>query len=181
MKSLPANVSALLGVKQWSKNIMAEKTEVVTKTVPRKKKPAPAYATKEDLEGIVSTMSSMAEAFQKIADKVNAEPAKPQTVEEIKHTAEVKKASPDLALVNPAWDEKAREILGDALDHCEVVYPKQGGTMFTVIIKAESSNAKEDYLAMYKSDRRTKEIGNEGIEGVEQWCKLVKENLKRGR
>ena len=30
-----------------------------------------------------------------------------------------------------------------------------------------------------KVDRRSKEIGNEGIEGVEQWCKLVAQNLKR--
>lgn len=160
---------------------MAE-SNVVVKVPSQKKRPAPKkYATEEDLKGITDAMASIADVVGKLYDKVNAEPVKPQTPEEVKHVAEVAKAAPDVAVVNPAWVEKATEIIGDALDHCEVLYPKHGGTIFTLVIKTSASNAQAEYLERHKSDRRSREIGNEGIEGVEQWCKLVKENLKRGK
>lgn len=161
---------------------MAESKTVTKPAAPRKKaSPKPQYATVDDLKGIMDTMSSMADAFKKIADKVYAEPQKMQSPEQVKYSAEVAKAAPDVSVVNPAWIEKANEILGDVIDHCEVFYPKHGGTIFTVIIKESSSNASADYLSRHKADRRSKEIGNEGIEGVESWCKLIKENLKRGK
>jgi hypothetical protein len=98
-----------------------------------------------------------------------------------KEAEEVAKAKYDQAPINPAWEEKAREIIGEALDHCEIFYPKGGGQIFTVVIKPEFSNAPKEYLERCKVDRRSKEIGNEGIGGVELWCKLVKQNLKRGK
>lgn len=146
------------------------------------KRPAPKkYVTQEDLKGVTDVMASIADVVGKLYDKVNAEPVKPLTPEETKREVEVKAAAPDVSLVNPAWQEKAVEIIGEALDHCEVFYPKHGGTIFTLVIKESASNAPIEYLERHKADRRSKEIGNEGIEGVESWCKLVKENLKRGR
>ena len=60
-----------------------------------------------------------------------------------------------------------------------MLQPKGGGTLFTVVIKPEFSNAAPEYLERYKADRRTKEIGSEGLSGVETWCKLIRANLKR--
>lgn len=154
------------------------------KAVPRKRpapQPKPEYATAEDIKNITDTIASMADAMGKLMDKMNAVPAKALSPEEVKQETAIKAAAPDVAPVNPAWIEKATELIGDALDHCEVFYPKHGGTIFTVVIKRELSNAPEDYLQRHKADRRSREIGNEGIEGVEQWCKLVAQNLKRGK
>lgn len=160
----------------------AKKTVSEETKKPANRRPAPVkYATADDIKNITDTIASMADAMGKMMDRMNAPAPKVLTPDEVKHETEIKKAAPDIAVVNPAWVEKANEILGDALDHCEVFYPKHGGTLFTCVIKKEFSNANADYLERYKSDRRTKEIGNEGIEGVEQYCKLIAQNLKRGK
>jgi hypothetical protein len=90
---------------------------------------------------------------------------------------EVKEATSDDTPLNPNWKKKAQEILGDYLEDVQVYYPKTGGTHFTLIIKKEKSNATPSYWSMFKQDRRTKEIGNTGIDGVQKWCELVKRNL----
>lgn len=92
---------------------------------------------------------------------------------------EVTKAGPASEPVNPEWNDVAREIIGDALERCEVKHLRSGGLLFTVVIKQEFSNAPDNYLKEHKEDRRTKEIAAEGIGGVENWCKLVKQNLAR--
>lgn len=94
---------------------------------------------------------------------------------------EIRKAGPAQDPVPPQWAEKAQEHLGEALDHCEVTYLKGGGTVFTIVVRESHSNAPKEYLARYGADRRSKEVGTEGIAGVEEWCKLVAQNLKRNK
>ena len=93
---------------------------------------------------------------------------------------EVKKAGPDEYMpINPAWEEKAREIIGEPLERCSMYYPKNGGVVLEVYIKKEFSNAGKDYLEFYKVDKRSKDIGNEGMGGAEQFFKLIAQNLAR--
>lgn len=80
---------------------------------------------------------------------------------------------------NPEWEEIAREILGPALDHTEVEHERSGGIKFTVVIKLDYSNADKNYLELNKVDRRSKEISQEGLAGVEDWCRQIKANLTR--
>lgn len=127
------------------------------------------------LEGAVNKLVDLVLAQQEAAK--NAVPA--PVVVETPIEKEIRKAGPDTAPINPEWEEMVAEIIGDALDHCEVTYLKGGGTLFTIVIKREFSNAPEDYLEMRKVDRRSKEIGSEGITGVEAYAKLVKQNLSR--
>ncbi len=160
---------------------MAETTTVPSKPKNTSKpKPEPKYASAADLAELSKGMSDLVGIVGELAEKLKSPPA-PKSADEVKHDAEVTKAKPNLETVNPAWVEKAQELIGEALDHCEVFYPKHGGTLFTLVIKKEFSNAPVDYLERYKSDRRTREIGNEGIEGVENYCKLVAANLKRSK
>lgn len=164
---------------------MAKNETVPLKTTPRRK-PAPkpkveaAYASAQEVKELSGAVSELIDMVRGLADKSKA-PTVPQSAEEVKQEAEVTKAGPVKELVNPAWIEKAKEIIGEAVDHCEVFYPRSGGTIFTVVIKKELSNAPVDYLERYKEDRRSREIGNEGIDGVEAWCKLIRDNLKRTR
>lgn len=94
---------------------------------------------------------------------------------------EVDEAKASSNPVSPIWEAKALEIIGEALDHCEVYYPKEGGTLFTVVIKNEFSNATKDYLERMKVDRRTREVSKTGFEGVIEWCKLIKQNLNKNK
>lgn len=153
------------------------------KTAP--KAPPVQYATVEQFnelnDGLGKLLDLVESRFKEVKDDQQAAKDAAPTAPETKHDKEVSKAAPYVEMVNPAWKEKAEELLGDALERCEVFYPRNGGTVFTLVIKKEKSNAAPDYFAFYKEDRRSKEIGNEGIEGVENWCKLVKENLKRPR
>lgn len=98
-----------------------------------------------------------------------------------KHEKEVAKAGPNAYTSNPEWEELAREIIGEAVDHTEIEYVKGGGMKFTVVIKQTMSNASVSYLEVHKIDRRTKEIGSEGEAGVRVWCELIKNNLKRDK
>lgn len=146
--------------------------------------PVPEYATKAELEMISEGMVSIVSAIKTLEGIIRTPPpvsavATNQVVAETPLEKEVRKAGPDVQAVSPEWEEKAREIIGDAVDHCEIQYLRRGGTIFTVVIKPEFSNAPREYLDTMKADRRSKEIGNEGIEGVEQWCKLIKQNLSR--
>lgn len=101
------------------------------------------------------------------------------TPEESQREKDITKAGPTKYTVNPEWEDIAREIVGEALDHTEVQYIKGGGMLFTLVIKNEFSNAPADYLERYKSDRRSKEVGAEGEAGVRLWCEQVRNNLKR--
>jgi hypothetical protein len=100
------------------------------------------------------------------------------TVAETKEELEIKKVAPDKRYVNPVFEETAREILGEMMDYC---YQAHDGNTFAVVIKEEFSNAPKDYLGMYKLDIRSKPLGNEGVSGVESFCKLVRSNLKRAQ
>src|SRR4051812_25090592 len=77
-----------------------------------------------------------------------------QTPAQAAEEREVAKAAPNKYTINPEWDEMAKEIIGEAVDHTEIQYVKGGGMLFTVVIKPEFSNAPLDYLNHYKSDRR---------------------------
>ena len=140
------------------------------------KVPAEKYVT-------VDQFNELLEIVKGIATK----PAVAATPEQVKKEKEIDAVNPDQVPVNPLWEAKAREVIGkgkdgdEIIDHCEMVYPKQGGALFTIVIKNEHSNAPKEYLQMYKQDRRTREIGNEGIMGVTNWALLIKQNLARPR
>lgn len=156
----------------------------------RKMPAQPKYVTEERFkqleDGVDSILDRMDELLKKppqqevsvngpVSPATAAAPANETPIERI-----VRKAGANEIPMNPEWEELAREIIGDPLDHCEIAYVKNGGVLFTIVIKEEFSNAGRDYLERYKQDRRTKEVGSEGIEGVEAWCKLVKSNLAKG-
>ena len=122
-----------------------------------------------DIKGSLGTIVELLE--RQLDKKVDA----PVTEEEKKVIA----AAPDKFTTNPDWDQTAKDILGEYLDHTEVMHEKSGGIKFTVVIKKERSNAGEDYLNMVGTDRRTKEVGSQGLEGVIEWCRLIRSNLKR--
>lgn len=126
---------------------------------------------------VQSTAAPVATPESSVVIKVTAPP-----VAETPQEKAVRKAGPDTyAPISPEWTDAVQEIIGEALDHCEMTYLKGGGTKFTIVIKNEFSNAPKDYLDMRKVDRRSKEIGSEGFAGVEAWAKLVASNLKRGK
>jgi hypothetical protein len=140
------------------------------------KAPAPEFVTVEQFKGLESIMENMVSSMERfMAQPPVAAPVAPATPMD----KEVAKAGPNDAEYNKVWDEHAKEIIGEAVDHTEVAYLKDGGVMFTIVIKKEMSNAPKDYLERMGADRRTKEVGSEGIQGVDNWCKLVKSNLLR--
>lgn len=139
--------------------------------------PVGQFVTIEQFSSLTEVISKMNDSLSELKNKTTEIPKTVATKEQ----EEITKAKADQAPINPAWEELAQTIIGEALDHCEIFYPKSGGTIFTVVIKNEFSNAPKDYLERMKTDRRSKEIGGEGISGVESWCKLIKANLKRGR
>ena len=142
-----------------------------TKTVT----PKPKYVTSEEFASLVDVIGKLSDSVTALNNKTTELPKTALTKQE----EEIAKAKHDQAPINPAWEDMAREILGEVMDHCEIYYPKAGGTLFTVVIKNEFSNAPKEYLERNRTDRRSKEIGNEGISGVESWCRLIKSNLKR--
>jgi len=129
-----------------------------------------------------SRMSSLESSVLQMVDMMKVK-NEPQVIKdlskEVTQAKEIDEAKAYQALINPAWETHARETLGEKLDHCEVSYPKTGGLRFTIVIKNEFSNAGKDYLERYKQDRRTREVGTTGFEGVKKWCLLVKQNLNR--
>lgn len=135
----------------------------------------PAFVTLERFETLESSVSDLVSLIKSGA--LNAPPA--ATPEQIIKEKEIEKAVPNKYTVNPEWEEMAREIIGEALDHTEIEYAKGGGMKFTLVIKNDFSNAAKDYLERHLVDRRTREIGAEGEAGVKTWCEQVKNNLKR--
>ena len=145
-------------------------------------KPAAESVSLDQFEGLMAVVGQLAQVVTDLSNQVKASQQKPaKAPKETPLDKEVARAAPNASPMNPDWELKAREILGDALDYCEVQYLRKGGTIFTVVIKPSHSNAPLEYLERMKQDRRSKEIGQEGEEGVVQWCKLVAQNLKRAR
>lgn len=149
------------------------------KNTGNKKMPEKEFVTQDQLNDFGNKLLDGVEAMLKRTAPVPAVPAATPVVAETAAEKLITKAGPNDAPINPAWEEKAREIIGEAVDHCEVAYLRNGGVIFTIVVKDEFSNAGKDYLSRMGSDRRSKEVGSEGIEGVENWCKLVKANLAR--
>jgi hypothetical protein len=135
------------------------------------------YVSLEQFTQLMGVVTSMNDSINALKNKTVELPP----TQAVKEAQAIEKAKQDQAPINPAWEDMAREIIGEAMDHCEIFYPKSGGTIFTVVIKNEFSNAPKEYIERHKTDRRSREIGGEGISGVETWCKLIKQNLKRGR
>ena len=137
--------------------------------------PPKKYASIEEFNALAGSVSDL---VQLIKSGALSQPATPAAIAEEKA---IVAASPNNYQVNTDWEDMAREIVGEALDHTELAYVKGGGQVFTLVIKPEHSNAPKDYLTRYKVDRRSKEIGSEGEAGAKQWCQLVSSNLKRPR
>ena len=141
------------------------------------------FATVEQFNGLESTMKSLVDVVTKLAERLMVAPA-PATPEEIKKDKEVSAAGPNTTPVNTVFEAKAKEILGDQIERCEMLYQKNGGSVFTVVVKKEFSNAPKDYLEMYKIDNRTVNIERDefrGEDGVERYAKLVLQNLNRAK
>lgn len=161
---------AQLAAKNAAKSALAEQTGDISKIGTEES----SYVTQEQLEKVTTTLMNGMEA---IMSKLNQVPV---STEQKVQDAKVANASADEKMqVPPNFRRKAEEILGDVMERCEIAMPAKGGTIFTVVIKPEFSNAPKDYMERYKEDRRSKEIGNEGEAGVEEWCKLIKANLAR--
>ncbi len=146
---------------------------MTAKKVPSEPKPE-KFVSEERFNKLEESVGKVADLLEKV---LTERAAAPQTKED-KAVAE---AGPNKYQTNDEWDEMAREIIGDALDHTEVEHTKSGGIKFTIVVKLEKSNAPKEYLERTKSDRRTREVAAEGIGGVEAWCRLVKANLARPR
>lgn len=140
---------------------------------PKKGRP-PKYATREEFQSLQGSVGQILELLSKKQEE-------PKELTVVKSFPKKDVADSDEVMINPRWEARAREILGDALDHCEMTFNEKGGVIFTVIVARERSNAPKDYLQMYKADRRSKEIGGEGLNGVEEWCKRVKLNLNHNK
>lgn len=159
-----------------------------SKPAPKKKaaakKPAEAAVSraefnelKDGLNALVNILTKESEAKAEAAATVAAAPKAEETPLE----KEVSKAGPAfIEQINPEWQEVAENIIGaEKIKRLEVKHLRSGGLIFTVVINEKYSNAADDYLKMYVEDKRSREIGSEGIGGVENWCKLISQNLKR--
>lgn len=137
------------------------------------------FVSKEEFDGLKSDMTK---SFAQIIELIKQKPEEKakQEVQDKK----VDEASTDVSGQNPRYEAKVREILGDKVERTYLTYPKGGGTLFTIVIKNEYSNAPKDYLQMYKVDNRTVNLEREefrGEDGVERYAKLVLANLNRTR
>lgn len=137
------------------------------------------FVSKEEFDGLKSDMTK---SFAQIIELIKQKPE-----EKVKAAVEEKRvdeAGVDTSGQNPRYEAKVREILGDKVERTYLTYPKGGGTLFTIVIKNEFSNAPKDYLQMYKVDNRTVNLEREefrGEDGVERYAKLVLANLNRAR
>jgi hypothetical protein len=131
--------------------------------------------TIKDLEEKIAKTDSN---IDKILGLLESRPTAP-AVAPTKEEKAIAEAAPNKYTTNPEWEKVAEEILGDYLDHTEVEHEKTGGIKFTVVVKIEKSNAGQEYLSITKVDRRTKEVGALGLDGVTEWCKLIRQNLKK--
>lgn len=154
--------------------IMATKKKA-TKAV---KTPAKEFVTKEEFEELNGSVNRLVDMLEK---QMNATAlVTPVPLDPIQEKA-IDNAGPNSAYTTDSeWDQIAKDIIGEAVDHTELER-KGGGIKFTVVIKPEFSNASKEYLERMKTDRRTREVGGEGSEGVTQYCKLIKANLARAK
>jgi len=112
--------------------------------------------------------------FNKIMDRLSPS-APPDST-----PATIREGAPDKNRVQvpPKWVELVETILGPEFI-CEYELPPDGGQKFTIIVPLEKSNATKEYIKEFKTDRRTKELGNTGERGVKEWCLKVRTNLLR--
>jgi len=135
------------------------------------------FVSKEEFNVLKDDMNK---SFSQIVDLIKQKPE-----EKAKAAVEEKKvdeASADVADMNPRYDAKAKEVLGERISRTYVTYPKGGGTLFTIVIDEKFSNSPKDYLERMKEDRRTVNLEREefrGEDGVEKWAKLILQNLNR--
>lgn len=159
---------------------MAEaKTKKVNKGLEAiaKKRAESKFVSKKEFDNLNDSVSQLVDMVQKVLERPTH--TLPLSPAEVKESKEIEAAGPIKYETNAEWDAMAKEIIGTPVDHTEVKDLKGGGRLFTIVIKREHSNANQDYLERYQVDRRSKEIGAEGEAGVENWCKLVLNNLKR--
>lgn len=134
-------------------------------------------ATNKELEAKVDSLADSLEKVLKLFAKTQEAP---KTDKEKVVAAEAKTAEANNAYlepVHPDWKKDAELKIGEALDHCEMDYPKNGTPRYTIVIKNEFSNASSSHLQYYKVDRRTIPVIN-GFESVKQFNTLVAQNLK---
>lgn len=135
------------------------------------------FVSKEEFD---SLKQDMTKSFAQIIELVKQKPE--EKIKQEKEDKKVSEADSVTSELNPRYDAKAKEILGDKVEKTFLTYPKGGGTLFTIVIKPEFSNAPKDYLQMYKVDHRTVNLEREeyrGEDGVERYAKLVLQNLNR--
>lgn len=134
--------------------------------------------TRDEFDSLIKSVSTLTELVSKSLEK----PKPLEKQEYAKIDAEVEESvNPQDVRVPPQWRKQVDDILGPEFG-AEVIYPKSGGTKFTVIVPRSKSNAPAFYWEMHKNpafcvDRRTFQVGNRGIEGVIEWCQKIKSNL----
>lgn len=137
------------------------------------------FVTKEAFD---EKFNSLEGSLLKIVDLIQKPNMPAEVAKQAVETRKVDEAGSDTGDVNPRYDAKVREVLGEKVERTFVKYPKGGGTLFTIVIKKEFSNSPKDYLERMKEDHRTVNIEREefrGEDGVEAWAKLVRQNLSR--
>lgn len=137
------------------------------------------FVSKEEFGNL---QKDMTKSFAQIIEMIKARPEPEKIVQQKIDNKKLETASSDTTDFNPRYDAKAKEILGDKFERTYLTYPRGGGTLFTVVIKKEFSNAPKDYLERYKEDKRTVNIERDeyrGEDGVEKWCRLILQNLNR--
>ncbi len=137
--------------------------------------------SREEFDGLKKEVSS---GFEQIIGliKKQATATPEQKAKEVVQEKKVAEADPDIGDMNPRYHAKVVEVLGDRVERTFLTYPKGGGTLFTIVVSKEASNAPKDYMERMKEDRRTVNIEREefrGEDGVEKWAKLVLANLNR--
>ncbi len=138
---------------------------------------APVEAPPVSKEEFSDFKSEVAQGFVAVADAIAdlknsvvpaAIPAK---------TVEPEGAMDEQTPMPLSWRKAVNEILGEDFD-CELSQPDQGGTKFTIIVPREKSNAPSIHWQNFKQDRRTREVGATGLQGVKEWCLKVRANLQ---
>lgn len=74
------------------------------------------------------------------------------------------------------WRAMADAMLGKDFV-IELELPEKGGQKLNVYVPRNKSNAPEEYWEKFKQDKRTRELGNTGIEGVRNWLLRIRKNL----
>lgn len=125
-----------------------------------------------------SFKKEMQDSFKFLTQIIEKKVEAPQTPAE----KAVVEAGPTMTDFNPLYDKRAKDILGDRIERTYMTFPKGGGSLFTIVIKKEFSNAPKDYLERYHEDRRTVNLEREefrGEDGADKWAKLILQNLNK--